>query len=429
MVAPNAVETAWPKLASADRSIRFAARVAVESQPVEHWQDRALAETDLETSLSALLALARQSEPEMQTPVINRLNAIDASALSAGQRLRLLRVYELAMARGEDWVEQQHGVVGKRLLDWFPDTDPRVNRELSRLLCFTGQSIAIDRVLDLMAKDRGDRPVLGSGYFVRNPKYGKVVRGLFESPPMMERMQHAQMLLWLDDGWTRGQRTRYFELMADALANWRGGDHHRQSWNRIREVALDRVSAADREWYESIGAGATAGIAEGLPVPEGPGREWSVEDALAATGGRLVGRDVGQGKRMFAAAGCALCHPFNGEGGSTGPDLSSVGQRFTVRDILEAIIHPSRAISDQYQMTTLVLGDGRTISGRVISRDAKRTRIATNLMRPTQSVAVENTSIRSTRAEPVSTMPSGLLNALNEEELLDLIGYLVSVSE
>ena len=33
-------------------------------------------------------------------------------------------------------------------------------------------------------------------------------------------------------------------------------------------------------------------------------------------------------------------------------------------------------------------------------------------------------SILGIRAEPVSTMPSGLLNALNEEELLDLVAYL-----
>ena len=47
-------------------------------------------------------------------------------------------------------------------------------------------------------------------------------------------------------------------------------------------------------------------------------------------------------------------------------------------------------------------------------------------MRPTESIEVDNASVRRVRPEPVSTMPSGLLNALNENELLDLLAYLVS---
>ena len=127
---------------------------------------------------------------------------------------------------------------------------------------------------------------------------------------------------------------------------------------------------------------------------------------------------------MFAAAGCALCHQIHGEGGAIGPDLSTLGQRFTVRDILEATIHPSKAISDQYQVMTLELAEGRTLSGRIVSRDEQNTRIATDLMRPTESASVSNAAIRKAIAQPVSTMPSGLLNALNEDELLDLVAYL-----
>ena len=48
-----------------------------------------------------------------------------------------------------------------------------------------------------MASDTGERPQLGSGYFVRNPKYGRAVRDMLESAPLMDRMHHAQMLLWL----------------------------------------------------------------------------------------------------------------------------------------------------------------------------------------------------------------------------------------
>ena len=52
----GAIDKIWPKLGHTDRSVRFAARVALEHQPVAAWVERALAERDPQTALSALLA-------------------------------------------------------------------------------------------------------------------------------------------------------------------------------------------------------------------------------------------------------------------------------------------------------------------------------------------------------------------------------------
>jgi hypothetical protein len=40
--------------------------------------------------------------------------------------------------------------------------------------------------------------------------------------------------------------------------------------------------------------------------------------------------------------------------------------------------------------------------------------------------SIPNDAIRRVRPEPVSTMPSGLLNALSEDEVKDLIAYLLA---
>ena len=117
---------------------------------------------------------------------------------------------------------------------------------------------------------------------------------------------------------------------------------------------------------------------------------------------------------------------MGGEGGTIGPDLTAVGQRFNLQDILEAVIDPSRTISDQYRMMLLKTSDGQTHSGRIVSRDDESTRISPNLMRPSQTVAVNNDLIMSEQALPVSIMPSGLVDTLNEDELLDLLAYLFS---
>ncbi|MBL9185912.1 MAG: hypothetical protein JNK23_00395 [Opitutaceae bacterium] len=50
----TAIDTAWPRLASPDRFVRFAARVAIERQPAEKWADRALAELQPQAAIEAL---------------------------------------------------------------------------------------------------------------------------------------------------------------------------------------------------------------------------------------------------------------------------------------------------------------------------------------------------------------------------------------
>src|SRR5690606_29275116 len=105
--------TAWPYLGHGDRFVRFAARVAIEHQDPALWADRALAETDPQAALSALLALVRTSAtcPEHRTEstppvdaalrgkVLDALARIDFDNLSRAQQLELARVYEVALNR------------------------------------------------------------------------------------------------------------------------------------------------------------------------------------------------------------------------------------------------------------------------------------------------------------------------------------------
>ena len=65
---------------------------------------------------------------------------------------------------------------------------------------------------------------------------------------------------------------------------------------------------------------------------------------------------------MFADGQCIHCHRFNGKGESIGPDLTSVAQRFTRKEILESIIYPNQVVSDQYA-SKLVTANGKTYYG------------------------------------------------------------------
>ncbi|MEZ0390249.1 MAG: heme-binding protein, partial [Verrucomicrobium sp.] len=75
---PKALDAAWPNLDHTDRHIRFAARIAVEHQPVATWKARALAETSPRASLQALMALSRagQGDKALLAPIIESLSRI-----------------------------------------------------------------------------------------------------------------------------------------------------------------------------------------------------------------------------------------------------------------------------------------------------------------------------------------------------------------
>jgi putative heme-binding domain-containing protein len=165
---------------------------------------------------------------------------------------------------------------------------------------------------------------------------------------------------------------------------------------------------------------------ENIPSPTGPGREWTLPEIMELIDNRFSGRNFEHGRAMYAATGCVQCHRMDGSGGTMGPDLTALGRRFTLRDVTEAILKPNLAISDQYMMTVIETRQGQTLAGRIISRDNESIRIATDMLKPAFSTTVPIGEIAVESKLPVSTMPGGLLNSLNADEVLDLLAYLYS---
>jgi putative heme-binding domain-containing protein len=161
-------------------------------------------------------------------------------------------------------------------------------------------------------------------------------------------------------------------------------------------------------------------------MPKGPGKAYSTDDIVALTQGGLHKRDFAQGKAMYAATLCARCHHFNGEGGNIGPDLTGAGNRYTMRDLAENIIEPSKVISDQYGTDQIDLKDGGLVVGRVVVEENGKMFVMTNPFAPDELTAVPSANVKGRTPFNVSMMPPGLINTLNKDELLDLIAYLVS---
>lgn len=129
---------------------------------------------------------------------------------------------------------------------------------------------------------------------------------------------------------------------------------------------------------------------------------------------------------MFGAATCFACHRFNQEGGAIGPDLTSVAGKFSPRDLLESIIDPNKEISDQYGQMIFHKIDGKQVVGRIMNLSGDQVRINTNMLNPDEIISVDRKQITKMEPSPYSMMPPALLNTLTEDDVLDLLAYLLS---
>ena len=129
---------------------------------------------------------------------------------------------------------------------------------------------------------------------------------------------------------------------------------------------------------------------------------------------------------MYNSVMCAMCHRFDGEGGSIGPDLTGSANRYTVRDLMSSIIHPNEVISDQYESHTITKTDGSQVIGRIVVEENGKVFVITNPFAPNDQIAIDEKEIAKKEPSGISMMPPFLINALNEQELLDLVAYMMS---
>ncbi len=117
---------------------------------------------------------------------------------------------------------------------------------------------------------------------------------------------------------------------------------------------------------------------------------------------------------------------MGGEGGSIGPDLTQLGTRFTTKDMLTHIMDPNKEVSDQYAATVFVMKDGSSVLGRLTNEDKDKYFVSQNPFAPGMLREIPKKDVTSTKLSRVSLMPPGLINRLNNEELKDLLAYLMA---
>jgi putative heme-binding domain-containing protein len=93
---------------------------------------------------------------------------------------------------------------------------------------------------------------------------------------------------------------------------------------------------------------------------------------------------------------------------------------------LEAILDPDQTIDPVHASRHFDLKEGGTQEGLVIERTGAVLRLVTDPGRPDQIVSLTREAIRAERVSNASAMPAGLLDTFREEDVLDLLAYLLS---
>lgn len=429
----GAVDFAWPYLKHEDRFIRYAARMVLEHQPVSQWQSRALNEKDPQVLTQAMVALARHGGKAAKNAALKAMTDVSYASLSEGQRIDLLRAFELVFLR----MGPPEGAMKRQVVDYlnphYPAESNSVNRSLSKLLVYLEAPGVVEKTLALLESAKDDPAEKtaseSSDLILRNPQYGMDIAGMLAKVPPAQQTYYATVLSEAESGWTPELHEKYFKWFKDAFG-YKGGVSYVGFINKARLAALEHVPEGQLENYRKLsGEELLANSGNDLisgPQPKGPGRNWTVEEALPVVEGNLSNRNFEQGKLMYDATRCSSCHLMRGEGGTIGPDLTQLGTRFTTKDMLEAIIEPNKVVSDQYAATVFTMKDGSSILGRLTNEDEDTYFISQNPFAPEVIREIPKKDVANTKYSYISVMYPRLINGLNEEELRDLIAYLMA---
>ena len=430
----EAIPLAWENLNHKDRFIRYASRIALEHQAVDQWQDRFFGEDDPLKIIEGSIALAHQGDKSLQTRILEKLNQLNLESLPKFNQIAVLRAYSLVFIRMGEPASAIAKATGRKLNSYFPNTDNTFNREIGQLLLYLQVEDVTENLVALLEKHAEEKTItegvemLSEEATLRSEQYGPLIRDVIAKMPPSESIYYGMLLSHADEGWTRESREKYFKWFFDVM-NAKGGMSFKAYIENVRQKAMTHVPKAEKEHFEELsGIYSPTDMLADLPNPIGPGKSYSMGEIndIYWEKSKDYRSSVAKGERAYKAALCVSCHRMKGEGGATGPDLTQIHSKFNSYDLTFSLVSPSDEISDQYANTIFYKKDGSQVIGRLQSEVGDSLHIITNPYNPSFTSRVARSDVEKQEPSPVSPMPPGLLNRLNENEIADLYAYLMS---
>jgi putative heme-binding domain-containing protein len=349
----------------------------------------------------ATAALLRMTPPE-QLPSAQQLGDLyqrltRKGSVPRGGEIKEAILTTLANSKGPD---------AQAALRQIGDSDPSQRDVVARLLA--------------RAPSPENWPYLVRGLQSTNPQVlGVVIRALRQiptRPPISAepRAEDAAPYRWLLLASNRLDVKERWQA-AELLRHWGGRKFSPDEGDWKRELT------GWSQWFAQT-------FPQEPPLPDvtalTPQSKWKLDELLAFLEKDPKGRtgDVQRGRVVFEKANCLKCHKFGKEGEGLGPDLTTLKSRFKRADTLEALLHPSKVISDQYRGSTIETRQGLTITGLA----AVQGDTITVLQLDGTKVTLKTNEIQQQVASTISPMPEKLLDELTLQEIADLFAYMES---
>ena len=212
-------------LASTDRYEAWQARRLLESIPADQWREGMLATEDKRVFIQAATALMiADPTRESSLAIVERISEMMRGYVNDRDFTDMLRVLQLAALRGglqpEDLQE-----LNSQLAEEFPAGEPRMNRELVRLLAYVQDSSIQDRLIDFMTSEE----------------------------PLVERLHIALHLRYIQEGWDTEQKMALLQFYEQALSKDSGSTYSKY----VQSVSQDFARVLnDDERHQILAKGA-----------------------------------------------------------------------------------------------------------------------------------------------------------------------------
>jgi putative heme-binding domain-containing protein len=131
--------------------------------------------------------------------------------------------------------------------------------------------------------------------------------------------------------------------------------------------------------------------------------------------------DPAKGQELFTTL-CSICHRIGVRGNLVGPQLDGIGARGAER-LLEDILDPNRAVDPAFRLHMVRRQDGSIYAG-LLRREEGEALIFADVA--AQETRIPKAEIAGREESPFSLMPPGLGEALTEQQLHDLLAYLLA---
>ena len=265
-----------------DRWIRFAARVVLEKQPRNEWENDVLKSG----SLTGLLALARVGDSLQRRKITERLNTLLQKEMSTQSLLLALRVYAVAFARMGEPIDKERMACIARLDSLYPNVSRNVNHELCELLIYLKAPNALDKTLALLDVAEDSRDL--SQYLV----YARYV----------------------EDGWNLEKRRRYLNAL-QRFEKIHGGRWSTRAADSLRKEAIAAMSEKERTALAEELKKATPEVV--LPVLTEPAKfvkAWVMEDFSKELGQVLGKRSFEGEKKSLPESPVCVVSPYGCDG-------------------------------------------------------------------------------------------------------------------